>query len=465
MPASTKENVSQFVVLNNGAINEFHYSLVIKESEDAIAYAINGFVDNFSVRQSLLRYSMSIELSIRDGAQLVDKSILKAGSVLELSLFKNVDDPEHLKLVKTFYVTNIDSSVQALTPNERVYDVTAFTFSGISDAWPFTSYYPSGSNPSDIIEDIVRKKFTLKPEQIGWSKGVNKAHWSKSDHVLDTATIFKQTSPFDAITNMLKRCTRNSKDSTFFFYEDIEGYKLRTIGDMTSSQEVIKYTMRADKTLIGNYRDDFYKILYLTQHNNSDYFKLLENGVYASEVVYIDLLNRTIGNNNSQNLFEYANTQHRDALLTTGEYDSFDSNTDVFKRNGVPDPAAARLKDSYDITPSTKISFSETAWGRKDYVHEKYPYDMAQRALFEQNKISIEVYGNPELKPGDMLEVVIPKQTQELGYSNRLNGKYLITAVRHNVKGNIFQTIVDLHKDSYEKDVLTESKDNNNTLT
>jgi hypothetical protein len=190
----------------------------------------------------------------------------------------------------------------------------------------------------------------------------------------------------------------------------------------------------------------------------------MENGVHSSEVVYIDLLNRTVGNNNSKHLFKYTDEEHRKTLLSLGEFDAFDITTEIFEREGRPDPGtSASLDTSYDITPASKIAFSETAWDRTDYMHDKYPYDAAQRALFEQNKVTIEVYGNPEIRPGNIIYLEIPKQKQETGYSKRLDGYYLITGVRHNVSGNRFQTLIDLHKDSYFINVLEGEKNNSGT--
>jgi hypothetical protein len=460
-----------YVRSNEGFINQFHCSLMLRQKmsiRGETAYSIMGFVDNFSVRQSLLRYSMSLELSIRDSAGLVDESLMRVGSILILSLFRHPDDPPEAKIEKVFYITNIDSSVQSATPNERVYDVTAFTYSGVSNAWPFTKVYPAGELPSDIIKDIVETRFARLPEEVG----EDTIEWIPSEHTLDTPTIFKQVAPFDAIANMLRRCTRTSKDSTYFFYEDKDKFKLRTIGDMTKQEyrdAAFKYTMLPDKKLTGDVNTDYYKVLYLTQHNNSDYFKLLENGVYSSEVVYIDLLNRTVGNNNKQNLFSYSDEEHRKTLLNIQDkerYDAFDLDKEIFELKGFPSAVGnSDQEDSYDLTPASKIVFSENAWDRKDYVHEKYPYDVAQRALFEQNKISIEVYGNPQLRPGDMINLEIPKETQKDGQAYRISGLFLVSAVKHNISGNRFQTIVDLHKESYETDILGGSKDNNNTQT
>ena len=455
------------MTFNQGKVDQFSCSLMLRQTRDpdeSKSYSINEFIDNFSIRQSLLRYSMSLELSIRDSAGLVDESILKLGSVLELSLFRKEDDPlaDTIKIV--FYVTNIHSSVQSQTQNERVYDIVAYTFAGVSNAWPFTQVYPAGETPSNIIKDIVKNKFTAVPEEIG----KDDVDWITTENTLDTPTIFKQVAPFDAITNMLRRSVRTTeKDSTYFFYEDTRGFKLKTIGDMTKQEylnNAIKYTLLPDKKIVGDFKKDHYKVLYLTQHSSADYFKLMENGVHSSEVVYIDLLNRTVGNNNSKHLFKYTDEEHRKTLLSLGEFDAFDITTEIFEREGKPDPGSSSSLDTlYDITPASKIAFSETAWDRTDYMHDKYPYDAAQRALFEQNKVTIEVYGNPEIRPGNIIYLEIPKQKQETGYSKRLDGYYLITGVRHNVSGNRFQTLIDLHKDSYFINVLEGEKNNSGT--
>ena len=466
MRGSSKDQEPEFLILNKNSINQFYLSLILKKNKEDIGVAINGFIGNFAVRQSLLRYSMSLELSIHDGYGLVDKSILKMGSVLELYFCRDPEHPKSAKLIKTFYVTNIDSSIQPLTQNERVYDITAYTFAGVSNAWPFSSVYRAGEKPSDIIKDIVKKKFTAKPEEVGVSNDVPELHWVPTENTLDTPTIFKQVAPFDAITNMLRRSTGPANDSTYFFYEDLEGFKLRTLGNMKpkdSPPPAIEYTMFPDKKPTGNTVQDFYKILYLTQHNNSDYFNILGSGVYSSEVVYIDFANRTIGNEGHVFDFE-SNTEYKDTILTTGKYEGFDIKSEVFERKGSPDPGAGFPEDSYDFTPASKIVFSEKAWDRIDYMHNKYPFDSAQRALFEQNKISIEVYGNPEIKPGDVITINTPRNHEEQeGVSRRISGTFLVTGVKHNVKANMFQTIVDLHKDGYEQNVLEGTKDNQST--
>jgi hypothetical protein len=464
-----KDPYGQHVRFNKDSVNEFAVSLLLKKDKADPGIGIVAFITGFSIRQSLLRYSMSLELSINDGLGLVDKSMLKMGSILELSLIRDLEKPEETEIKKLFYVTNINNSVQSLTQQERVYDITAYTFAAVSNAWPFTKVYGANYLPSDIIKDIVTTRFTSDTKEIGMSNKVADVHWIATQNQLKTPTIFNQVAPFDAITNMLRRSTGSEKDSTYFFYEDIEGFKLRTIGDMTSEENLnssTKYTMFPDNKPTEKDNDTYYRILYLTQHNNADYFKIMKSGIYSGEVVYIDLLNRNIGNLNS--LVEYSDSKYKESIMSIGKFDAFDINTDVFKLKGIPETSNPTTSEpsSYDITPASKIVFSEKAWDREDYMTDKHPYNSAQRALFEQNKVTIEVYGNTLIKPGDIIYIELPKQHQdEEGRSRRINRNFLVTGVKHNVVGGRFQTIVDLHKDSYELEILTESNENPSTLS
>jgi hypothetical protein len=76
--------------------------------------------------------------------------------------------------------------------------------------------------------------------------------------------------------------------------------------------------------------------------------------------------------------------------------------------------------------------------------------------LLEQTKITIEVYGNPAIKPGDIVNLNVPAKSayEDDEDSNRQSGDFIVGAVKHNVKDTVFQTYVDLYKDAYEKDVL-----------
>ena len=52
------------------------------------------------------------------------------------------------------------------------------------------------------------------------------------------------------------------------------------------------------------------------------------------------------------------------------------------------------------------------------------------------------------------LDVPAKSGIDEHEKSPRQCGDFIVGAVKHNVKGTIFQTIVDLYKDAYEKDVI-----------
>ena len=139
-------------------------------------------------------------------------------------------------------------------------------------------------------------------------------------------------------------------------------------------------------------------------------------------------------------------------IFLLGKNSAFDTKYPVFATNIGLNPQELK----YDFTPASYIAISENAWERDDYLEEKYLYARAQRALLEQTKITIEVYGNPYIKPGDILNLNVPAKSgiTEDENSNRQSGDFIVGAVKHNIKGTIFQTYVDLYKDAYEKDLI-----------
>ena len=204
---------------------------------------------------------------------------------------------------------------------------------------------------------------------------------------------------------------------------------------------------------------DFFRVLYLSQYNHTDYFNLIRSGLLRSELVFINLLTKET---KTEKVFNSADAEEKKRLVTDvyllGKNSPVDTSPRVFGEN-VP----INAKDlEYDYTPASYIAISESAWERDDYLQEKYINSRIQKQLLQQTKITIEVYGNPAIKPGDILNLDIPARSSAEGdiETRRQSGDFIVWAVKHNIKDNIFQTIIDLCKDSYEKDVTSPAINN-----
>ena len=444
-------SLQSLITHNNDSVTEFNYSVVLKKDisiKDGVGIAT--LINSISLKQSLLRYAISLEISLIDGMNLVDDGLLALGSVIEVTLFKFEDDAPENKIFLKFYVTNIENSIQNTRQKEKVYDVVAYTFPAVTNAWPMQKFYPEDT-PSNVIKEIVKARFTQEPDkEIGTGD-----NWIESKNTIKNGFIFHQIKPFDAISRLLSQSlSSQSDDSAYFFYQDYQGFKLRTARSIASDankQRSWKYTFypeRNNSTTENSVEKDYLRVLYLSQYDHSNYFDLIASGVLRSEIVLIDLVNREV--KTPTKTFEYEKDGKNIFLL--GNNSSIDTSYPVFARNQELNP----LDLKYDFTPASYIAVSETAWEREDYLEEKYLYARAQRSLLEQTKITIEVYGNPSIKPGDILNLNIPAKSgiDEDEDSKRQSGDFIVGAVKHNVKGTIFQTYVDLYKDAYEKDVL-----------
>ena len=446
------EKKSSVITHNNDSVTEFSYSIVLKKdiSDQIPGVGITTLINSISLKQSLLRYAISLEISMVDGANLVDDGLLTLGSVIEITLYKFDDDSN--KIFLKFYVTNIENSIQNTRQKEKVYDIVAYTFPAVTNAWPLQRFYPEDT-PTNVIKEIVKSRFTT-PNNTDKEIGTGD-NWIESKNTIKNGFIFHQIKPFDAISRLLSQSlSSKSDDSTYFFYQDYQGFKLRTARSIASDenkQRSFKYKFypeRNNTTVENSAEKDYFRVLYLSQYDHSNYFDLIASGVLRSEIVLIDLVNREV--KTPTKTFKYEDDNKNIFLL--GNNSSVDTSSPIFATNVELNP----LNLKYDFTPASYIAVSETAWERDDYLEEKYLYARAQRSLLEQTKITIEVYGNPSIKPGDILNLDVPAKSayEDDEDSKRQSGDFIVGAVKHNIKGTIFQTYVDLYKDAYEKDVL-----------
>ncbi len=197
-----KKSAGSVITHNNDSVTEFSYSIVLKKtfSDQTPGVGIATLVNSISLKQSLLRYAISLEISIADSSNLVDDGILALGSVIEITLYKFEDDAN--KIFLKFFVTNIENSIQNTRQKEKVYDIVAYTFPAVTNAWPLLRFYPEDT-PSNIIKEIVKSRFTVPKDndkEIGTGD-----NWIESKNTIKNGLIFHQIKPFDAISRLLSQ--------------------------------------------------------------------------------------------------------------------------------------------------------------------------------------------------------------------------------------------------------------------
>lgn len=452
---------AKLITEHKGQIKEFSYQVLLKRTADAEGLNIASAIISFSLFSSLEDMSMGIELSLVDAINLVDDNYLQVGSILDVTLFKSENDDANKKITDLrFYITNIDGQIQAKDQKQKSYDVAGYTFAAVSNEWPFLKKIPEGT-PSEMIKEIVKTRFLPKGDETRLGKKEND-DWYDTENTIKNGIIFHQVKPFDAISQLLKKSVgKEPRDNAFFFFEDYEGFKLKTLGSMTKKENLErawKYTFYPEKSRDdGDVRESYFRVLYLSQYTHTDYFHLIRSGLLRSELVYINLLDREVKSEKTLSLTENIEDYEKDIFLL-GNNSPIDTTPSMFG-TGLP----INVKDlEYDFTPASYVAISESAWEREDYLTDKYMPSRMQKELMKQTKITIEVYGNPAIRPGDIVNLSIPAKSafKDDVETRRQTGNFVVWAVKHTVNGSNFQTIVDLCKDAYEVDITKPSNDN-----
>jgi hypothetical protein len=464
-----------WVTYNEGLLDKFSYRIFLQkfnkgDLSGSNFVGIESIVSTLSIKQELIRNSMILEMKVSDSGGILENAIIQVGSIINIEICRdpNSKNEEDAKVAKKlFVVTRIDDNIQSAQLKQRVFNITAHSFAGVSNVWPLLySEYSGPTKPTDIIKQIVTKRFI----QNGAGEIVDNLSkkWINCTNEIKNGILLHQVKPFDAISHLVSKSV-SPDNSEYFFYEDFNGFNLRTLKSMKNESNGKEKTFiyYQDKTQrLGN-KDkeqvsDYFRILYLTQHKQQDYFELVQDGAVINQVSVFDIINKEVITKD----FRY-NTSANSAFVL-GNKTAFPSNTVSFI-SFTNNPPYNEGKYPYDIAPHSKIAISEKAWNRDDYLLDNYNIPVAQRTLMEQNKITVEIYGNQNIVPGDIINMKVPSKSaidSDLeSLIRRQSGKFLVGAVKHNIFGTKFQTFLDLYVDSYDEEVTERSPEKSNETT
>lgn len=477
--------VANWVTYNEGLLDKFSYRIFLQQfsgsslTESAFV-GIESIVSTLSIKQELIRNSMILEMKISDSAGILENGIIQVGSIINIEICRdpNSEVEEDTKVAKKlFIVTRVDNNIQSAQLKQRVFNLTAYSFAGISNVWPLSySEYSGPTKPTDIIKQIVSKRFTQGNSPIVEDK------WKNCTNEIKNGVLLHQVKPFNAISHLMSKSVSPDK-SEYFFYEDFNGFNLRTLKSMKqdSNGKEKTFIYYQDKTQrLGTKENeqvsDYFRILYLTQHKQHDYFELVQGGAVINQVAVLDILNKEVISKD----FKYEPAEEgsdpgtlENEVFVLGSKSPYAFDTvsfTVFTEN----PPYKKDKEKpqpypYDIAPHSKIAISEKAWNRDDYLLDNYNIQVAQRTLMEQNKITVEIYGNPNVFPGDIIIMKVPSKSaieSDLeSLIRRQSGKFLVGAVKHNIFGTKFQTFLDLYVDSYDEEVTKRTPEKSDETT
>jgi len=251
--------------------------------------------------------------------------------------------------------------------------------------------------------------------------------------------------PMYAVSWLAKRSAAETipEACDYVFYENLNGnYQFMPLSLLKKRQSVVKYhhtpTSRNPETGELFLKKEFYNILSFAIGGRGDKMREVVSGVYGNNAVAIDI----VGKQTDTEVYMY--TIHRNRVPTISKY-----------------PLVSKISDPYsgNITAYQKLfpkhSFKYDTIEDNDELHTVSVRRQSQMNQFRTNTLTIVVNGDSRRRVGDIVSVDIPSTEDPKGkddwYDPYLSGRYMITAILHELGDGNYTMKMELVKDGYDE--------------
>lgn len=429
---------SKDIVMHNpGQPDAFGYQIafVKKPAEgDEKSYSATQYVTEFNVYESLFAKGLCLTLGVFDGGGLMETLALQPGDMVDLTLFKDEDSE---KLVKRFVILNIGNISRAPNSQAKTYTVSAMTMPAFLNKKK-TVYRGFKGKHSDMVTTICKDYLEMEEVEVEATYG-------------DFTVVAPGKAPFKLLSQiMLHSISEEGGESAslYFFYEDRDGFKFKTLNKIVADANVHSYTLSVDKNVDGV--SDLTKIQHFSQLKAGSQSERMAAGMYENEVVEFDPISRSI----SSTLWKFKEAGEPLQLLG--------KNAVVDKVNNLAQWTSDVESKVRGLANMVKFRVNDEAFEGTNNYGRKFGAMVAQKAMFNQIIYAIQIFGTTNIKAGDVLDITAPSMSMQndapqLDFS--LQGKFLVGDVRHRVVGGEnFVTILNIFKDGFETEYKQEEE-------
>ena len=251
--------------------------------------------------------------------------------------------------------------------------------------------------------------------------------------------------PMYAVSWLAKRSAAETipEACDYVFYENLNGdYQFMPLSLLKQRKSIVKYhhtpTARNPETGELFLKKEFYNILSFAIGGRGDKMREVVSGVYGNNAVALDI----VGKQAETEVYTYFT--HRDRIPTISKY-----------------PLVSKLSDTYsgNVTAYQKLfpkhSFKYNTIEDNDELHIISSRRQSQMNQFRTNTLTIVVNGDSRRRVGEIVSVDIPSTEDPKGkddwYDPYLSGRYMITAILHELGDGNYTMKMELVKDGYDE--------------
>ena len=364
-------------------------------------FEISGGNPNITYYESVKSPSISVSIDFIDVDGVISREGITGGEYLDLKIKVPDFDDFEITPDKHFMMLNSVKNVKT-SSNKQIATLEFVSVEAIINETARVSRRFTG-NVSQIVKELMKDKKSIQTSKnLETDESFNKYSF-----------VGNLKRPFDTIQWLCPKAASTDKECGFLFYENLDGYFFKSIKGLLESDSSETYEKPEAPV------DTDIKITENNLDSSNDIGMNCRMGMYANKTIYVDIENGKL------ETVDYKISDLKLAKppkLPAGLEDA-------------PTRLMLRILDAGALQKGSKKEEVEKKSELAVYQNKSY----ARTNLLFSQSLSISTPFNPDLRVGQMIDVVLPvkegsDQSQTTGGGeNDISGKYLLSELKHSI--------------------------------
>ena len=380
-------------------------------------FEISGGNPNITYYESVKSPSISVSIDFIDVDGVISREGITGGEYLDLKIKVPDFDDFEITPDKHFMMLNSVKNVKT-SSNKQIATLEFISVEAIINETARVSRRFTG-NVSQIVKELMKDKKSIQTSKnLETDESFNKYSF-----------VGNLKRPFDTIQWLCPKAASTDKECGFLFYENLDGYFFKSIKGLLESDSSETYEKPEAPV------DTDIKITENNLDSSNDIGMNCRMGMYANKTIYVDIENGKL------ETVDYKISDLKLAKppkLPAGLEDA-------------PTRLMLRILDAGALQKGSKKEEVEKKSELAVYQNKSY----ARTNLLFSQSLSISTPFNPDLRVGQMIDVVLPvkegsDQSQTTGGGeNDISGKYLLSELKHSIANGKSNSELKLIRDVY----------------
>lgn len=292
--------------------------------------------------------------------------------------------------------------------------------------------------------------------------------------------IIPSLSPLNACQFFARRSIADQtfESASYLFFENMDGYnfcdveyliktgmeKRATAASNNSSNTADPFQYYFEKPTIKVDASREAKTFIRMQHKSYfDTIEKLKKGMFESEVVIYDFINHRTVNNRFKFLDNDDKTNNKALTLGNLQGKSYPENSIDFMQDYTSkDDNENKFFRKFYMVKDMAVTAQDT------FMEQILPARASYFTRLAQNCFTVDGYGDPNIKAGDVIAVNIPNSSAHPTDKNKnayIADFYIVGTINHNFTQNTYLTKMDIFKNAFDAQVNTTVADSTTTTT